>query len=102
MKKANVFVKTARNPEVVRYFIGLAKKKRTRCFIATSAFQTPNSLEVHYLRVYRDHTLKNSYWGRKFVFVYYKISPTLAQILDHHSWLKPYVRSVLRAIIKSI
>ncbi len=102
MKKANVFVKTARNPDVVRYFIGLAKKKRTRCFIATSAFQTPNSLEVHYLRVYRDHTLKNSYWGRKFVFVYYKISPTLAQILDHHSWLKPYVRSVLRVIIKSI
>jgi hypothetical protein len=102
MKKANVFVKSARNPEVVRYFMGQAKKKRTRCFIATSAFETPNSLEVQYLRVFRDATLKNSYWGRKFVYLYYKTSPTIADFLDNQFWLKPLVRSVLRLIVKSI
>lgn len=102
MKKANVFIKTARNPDVVRYFIGQAKKKRTRCFIATSAFETPNSLEVQYLRVFRDNTLKNSYWGRKFVYLYYKTSPAIADFLDSQFWLKPLVRSVLRLIVKSI
>ncbi len=102
MKKANVFMKSARNPEVVRYFIGQAKKKRTRCFIATSAFETPNALEVQYLRVFRDHTLKSSYWGRKFVYIYYKTSPAIADFLDSQFWLKPFVRSVLRLIVKSI
>lgn len=102
MKKANVFVKNARNPDVVRFFMGQAKKKRTRCFIATSAFETPNALEVQYLRVFRDNTLKNSYWGRKFVYIYYKTSPAIAEFLDSQFWLKPLVRSVLRLIVKSI
>jgi hypothetical protein len=102
MKKADVFVRTARNPDVVRFFINQAKKKRARCFIATSAFEMPNSLEVQYLRAYRDYTLKKTFWGRKFVYFYYRISPSIAAILDNQKWLKPYVRKALRTLINHL
>lgn len=102
MKKAEVFQRTARNPDLVRHFMNQAKKKRTRCFIATSAFETPNALEIHYLRSYRDNKLKNSYWGRKFVYFYYKLSPAVADMLDNNKWLKPYVRKVLRTLINHL
>lgn len=102
MKKAEVFRKHARHPEVVKNFIGLAKKKRTRCFVATSAFEAPASMEVQYLRFYRDSVLKNSFLGRKFIYFYYKTSPTLAYFLDRQTWLKPFVRAVLRFVIKCV
>lgn len=102
MRKANIFMKNARNPDMVRLFINQAKKKRTRCFVATSAFESPNSLEVHYLRAYRDQTLKQTYFGRKFVYLYYRISPSLADLLDNCPSLKPVVRAFLRIILKFI
>lgn len=102
MKKAEIFLKQARNPDIIKSFIGTAKKKRTRCFIATSAFEAPTSLEVQFLRIYRDRTLKNSFWGRKFVWSYYKISPAVAVFLDRQPWLKPVVRAVLRFVIKCV
>ncbi len=102
MKKATLFMKNARNPDVVRVFINHSKKKRTRCFIATSAFEIPNSLEVQYLRLYRDQTLKQTYWGRKFVYLYYRISPAIADFLDSYPQLKPAVRRTLRWILRYI
>jgi hypothetical protein len=102
MKKAAIFIKTAKHPEIVKAFIGNAKKKRTRCFVATSAFQAPVSLEVQFLRIYRDQTLKKSFAGRKFILFYYKISPTIADFLDNQVWLKPMVRALLRFVIKCV
>lgn len=102
MKRAEVFVRQARHPDVVRSFISTARKKRSRCFIATSAFQSPASLEVQLLRIYRDQVLKQNFWGRRFVAIYYKFSPAVANFLDHQSWLKPAVRAVLRFVIKRV
>jgi hypothetical protein len=102
MKKANVFLKSARNPDVVRLFMNQAKKKRTRCFVATSAFEMPNSLEVHYLRAFRDQKLKQTYLGRKFVYLYYRFSPPIAEFLDRHPQLKPLVRQLLRLFLRII
>lgn len=102
MKKAMVFVKQARHPEIVKTFMANAKKKRTRCFIATSAFEAPTCVEVQFLRIYRDQNLKQTYWGRKFVLLYYKISPSIAYFLDHNLWLKPLIRAALRFVIKCV
>ncbi len=102
MKKAQVFLKQAKHPDVVKTFISIAKKKRTRCFVATAAFEAPTSIEVQFLRIYRDQKLKTNYWGRKFVFFYYKISPVIAYILDRQTWLKPAMRSFLRFVIKRV
>lgn len=102
MKKAMIFITQARHPDIVKSFISNAKKKRTRCFVATSAFETPAALEVQYLRSYRDQTLKQTFWGRKFILLYYKFSPEIAAFLDHQVWLKPFVRTLLRFVIKCV
>jgi len=102
MKKALIFVGQARHPEIVKTFIAQAKKKRTRCFVATSAFEAPAAVEVLFLRIYRDQTLKQTFLGRKFILFYYKISPSIASFLDHQLWLKPVVRALLRLVIKCV
>ncbi|WP_413585733.1 CFI-box-CTERM domain-containing protein [Bdellovibrio sp. HCB274] len=101
IKKAESFVRTAKNPNIVKNFLKLADKERPRCFIATSAFG-PQAYEVQTLRNFRDQNLKESFLGRKFVYFYYRISPSIACSLDKHSWLKPAVRAVLRTLIKCV
>ncbi|MBO9665428.1 MAG: hypothetical protein J7501_01270 [Bdellovibrio sp.] len=101
IKKAESFTRSAKNPNIVKSFLKMADKERPRCFIATSAFG-PQAMEVHTLRMFRDDVLKESSLGRRFVYWYYKVSPSIACSLDKHSWLKPAVRATLRALIKCV
>lgn len=102
MRKAESFLKQCRHPEIIKGFLAAAKKKKSRCFIATSAFQSPVAAEVIYLRLFRDSTLKTTATGRAFVCFYYKYSPHVACFLDKQSWLKPSFRAALRLVIKCV
>ncbi len=102
MKKAQVFMRASRHPEIIKSFLVSAKKQRTRCFIATSAFEAPFAIEVQILRSFRDTKLKHSFWGRKFVYFYYQTAPIIACFLDKQAWLKPPVRALLRFVIKCV
>lgn len=102
IKKAEVFVKQARHPAKVRLFLRAAAAQRPRCFIATSAFESPLALEVQLLRHWRDQSLRKSRAGRRFIAAYYKLSPSLARFLDKHPALKPFTRAVLRFIVQCI
>lgn len=102
LKKAESYAKNSKHPDVVRIFLNSAKKKRTRCFVATSAFESPLATEVQFLRSYRDLVLKKSSLGRNFIIFYYKFSPYFARFLDRNKFLKPYVRGVLRLLIKCV
>ena len=102
LKKAYIFQKKCRHPEVVKAFVNSATKARPRCFVATSAFESPMAIEVQTLRNYRDQYLKKSILGRKFIYAYYKISPHIACALDKHSFLKKPVRLALQILIKCV
>src|SRR3989344_7039369 len=102
VKKAQVFMKSARRPEIIKSFLVASKAQRPRCFIATSAFETPRADEVIALRQFRDKSLKTTSGGRTLVYFYYKISPKAACFLDQQSWLKPAVRAILRFVIKCV
>lgn len=102
IRKAESFQKSARNPQVVKQFLKLSDKERPRCFIATSAFESPLTFEVQELRTFRDFTLRKSKWGRNFIAFYYRTSPRIACLLDKHDWLKPAVRAGLRLLIKCV
>ncbi len=102
VRKAESFQKTARHPHIVKQFLKLSDKERPRCFIATAAFEDPQSPEVFTLREFRDFTLRNSRWGRKFIAFYYKTSPSVACLLDKQAWLKPAARALLRLLIKCV
>jgi hypothetical protein len=102
IKKAESFAKSARNSHAIKQFLKMAAASRPRCFIATAAFESPLASEVQILRSFRDHSLKRTKWGRRFVFFYYRYSPRIACLLDKQAWLKPAVRAFLRLMIKCV
>lgn len=102
LKRAHAFQRNSRHPDIVKLFIMTATKQRPRCFVATSAFESPVATEVQILRHYRDYQLKNSALGRALIKSYYKYSPRIACFLDKHVALKAPVRLILRLLIKCV
>jgi len=102
IRKAEIFQRSAKNPAVLKQFIKMSAESRPRCFIATSAFESAYAVEVQQLRFFRDHSLKKFSGGRQFTLWYYRLSPKIACLLDKHSWAKPAVRAILRALIKCV
>ncbi len=102
IKKAESFARSARNPAKIKLFLKASAKQRPRCFVATSAFNSPMATEVQILRFWRDQTLRNGALGRWFIVNYYRYSPPIARFLDKHPWLKPCTRAVLRIFTKCI
>lgn len=102
IRKAETFQKTARNPNIVKQFLKMSNKQTPRCFIATSAFESPCAPEVWTLRMFRDLYLRHTPWGRRFIIIYYRFSPFIANFLDKHPKLKPTIRAILRLLIKCV
>jgi len=99
IRKAEVFAKTANNPSVIKSFLKTAVESKGRCFIATAAFSSPFAVEVVELQAWREEVLLKTGWGKRFVSIYYRISPPLARILDALPALKAPVRGLLRFIL---
>ena len=65
------------------------------CFIATAAYGTPMAEEIQILREFRDECLLTSPVGQAFVYLYYTVSPPVAEFIHEHPGLKPIVRAAL-------
>ena len=100
VRKAEQFVKRAKNPAPIKAFLKKSRGKKVGCFIATASFDGPFEPEVIQLKVFRDEVLKKSFLGRKFIDFYYFVSPSIAWFINKHSTVKPFTRAVLRGIIK--
>lgn len=99
VRKAELFQKSAKNPDVIKSFLKMATETKGRCFIATAAFESPLAPEVLRLCDFRDDVLYRSFLGSLFVKIYYQISPPIAIALDYLPYVKPSVRWILRQII---
>lgn len=102
IRKAEAFLKTAKNPSAVKHFLKLAAADSPGCFIATAAFNDYDAQEVRLLRRFRDEILVHSTWGRNFIEFYYRNSPAWASRLNQAPIFKPLVRAVLRVFAISI
>jgi hypothetical protein len=96
--KAQQFVSSSKNPDVVRGFLKLVKANTKRCFVATAAFESEDHPEVEILRQWRDQSLEKSSLGRQMVQFYYQVSPPVARYLDQ----SPRARSLTRKILSHI
>lgn len=100
MKQAEAYKRRARNADVINKLLRQMANRRTRCFIATSAFNyNIESPEIIFLQNWRDNFLLNYKFGASLVKFYYFSSPFIAFILDQLSILKPLVRWALRLLI---
>lgn len=75
---------------------------KSGCYIATSLYGSYDHPEVIVLRKYRDLELKNSYLGRLFIQIYYKISPILVKQFGESRTFKLVFGSIIRTIINSL
>lgn len=97
-KKAQAFVGSAKNPDLVKEFLRLSKAGASRCFIATAAFSYPEHSYVRELRTFRDQCLRRYALGRLFILFYYQNSRTVARWLNRHPKFKPLFKIVLYSL----
>ncbi len=76
--------------------------EKSYCFIATAVYGTPMVREIDILREWRDNTLNKTYYGRRFVSVYYKISPPIADLISKKEKIRKIIRIFLTSLIKII
>ncbi len=62
------------------------------CFIATAAYGTDTAQEIDILREFRDEVLLPNSLGARFVSLYYKTSPPIANFVSQHDILRAIVR----------
>lgn len=65
------------------------------CFIATAAYGTETASQLNILRDFRDQVLLENALGSRFVEVYYKLSPPVADFIAKSDFLRAIVREVL-------
>jgi len=73
--------------------------KKSPCFIATAAFGSPLHPFVQTLQDFRDRYLLSTRAGRKFVNLYYKYSPHIANLITDHKALRTVVRIWLMPMV---
>ena len=72
------------------------------CFVATVSYGGYDSVEVRFLRCFRDQILSKNYFGRIFVKLYYKLGPHMAYLINRSEKLKRISRLFLNRVIKRI
>ncbi len=77
--------------------LGILNDKR--CFISTAAFGSASAPEVEIFRKFRNQFLLTNFLGKQFVKFYYKISPTIANVIADNSYLKTNTRMLLYPLL---
>ncbi len=72
------------------------------CCLATAAYGSPMAEEIEILREFRDEYMLTNMLGQALVYLYYKVSPPIAEFITEYPSLKPIVRTaLLPAIVMS-
>lgn len=74
--------------------------KKSGCFIATVAFETPMAKEINILRIFRDLWMEQNSIGRYMIGLYYYISPSIACIVSRNDRIKKLVQLSLKPFIR--
>ena len=72
---------------------------RKGCYVATCVYGSYDCPEVWTLRRFRDYSLENNLFGRGFIRLYYKVSPTLVRWFGNTKWFKVICRNFLDKLV---
>lgn len=71
------------------------QNKYSACYIATAVYGSYEAPQVIVLRRFRDFYLHKRKWGRKFIELYYKMSPSFVNKFKHNTLINRVVKIVL-------
>ena len=71
------------------------KQSQNGCYVATCVYGSYDCPQVWILRRYRDFYLKNHWWGRLFIRIYYFISPKIIRLFGKNNIFKKFWRKQL-------
>lgn len=75
-----------------------SSKKSEGCFVATYAYNSYEHEEVLILRRYRDEVLSKTDFGRSFIKIYYRYSPSLVCLFEFVKFPKIILKSFIKII----
>lgn len=80
----------------------VSKNSNKNCFIVTTTMGDVNHPVVTDFRRYRDEVLLNTYFGRLFIKMYYKVGPVLSKFIQTNSFLFSISKKMVLKIHKLI
>jgi len=80
----------------------LLKKLRGGCYVATCLYGSYDSPEVWTLRRYRDTKLSKSWFGRRFIQVYYVVSPKVVEVFGNKKWFNHLFKPILNKLVRKL
>lgn len=101
-RKMVAYTKKSKNREIFNDLLTKCNAPRSKCFIATSTYGDPLHPQVQMLTRFRDEVLEEHLLGQLFIWIYYKVSPPVANFLDKNPQLKPATRRSLDWLTKKI
>ena len=78
------------------------KTQTKGCYIATSVYGSYDCPEVWILRRYRDNVLSNTFYGRIFIKIYYRISPILVNRFGNSKLFSCFFKIILDRCIEHL
>lgn len=87
-------------PKAVMIHYNNLMSPNSPCFIATASYGSPIHAEIDILRDFRDQVLLKNAVGEKFVTLYYRFSPYIADKIDSNGKSGKIVRVLLKPIIR--
>lgn len=76
--------------------------KSGSCYVATAVYGSYDCPQVWTLRRYRDDTLSKTWYGRAFIHIYYKVSPTLVKWFGKTNWFRNMWKPKLDRMVKNL
>lgn len=78
------------------------KQRQSGCFIASAVYDGSSAPQVEVLREYRERYLAPRLWGRLFIHVYARCSPSVAKLISRRLAMKLIVRRFLDVVIRNL
>ena len=80
----------------------ILKSRKSFCYVATCVYGSYDCPEVWTLRRYRDIKLSKSWFGRRFIQVYYAVSPKIVEVFGNKKWFNRLFKPILNKLVRKL
>ncbi len=78
------------------------RRKQGGCYVATCIYGSYDCPQVWTLRRFRDYTLRETWYGRAFIRIYYFVSPSLVKWFGKAKWFRRIITPFLNNMVESL